>query len=96
MSRSIDRQLYSSRRWKRCRDAYMSSQNYICERCGNLASICHHKIYLNSENVNDPMIVFNHDLLECLCRDCHNKEHFKTESTRNDLKFDENGNLVRK
>lgn len=72
----------------------MSSQHFICERCGSLATICHHKIWLNSENVNDPMVVFNWDNLEALCHDCHNKEHFQTSATREDLKFDSNGNLI--
>ncbi|PTK29184.1 HNH endonuclease, partial [Staphylococcus hominis] len=55
MTRSISRSFYRSNRWKKCRNAYMQSQNYICERCGNLADICHHKIWLNESNVDDPM-----------------------------------------
>lgn len=73
----------------------MASQHYICERCGALATICHHKIWLNSENVHDPMIAYNWELLEALCHDCHNQEHFKTSSTEKGLRFDENGNLIK-
>lgn len=71
----------------------MSSQYYICERCGNLATICHHKVWLNESNVSDPWVTLNWDNLEALCHDCHNKEHFKTNATRDGLIFDENGNL---
>lgn len=53
----------------------MQSKNYICERCGEPASICHHRKYLNDQNVNDLSIALGFDNLECLCRDCHNKEH---------------------
>ena len=94
MSKSISGAFYRGRKWIKCRNGYMSSQHYICERCGSLATICHHKIWLNSENVNDPMVVFNWDNLEALCHDCHNKEHFQTSATREDLKFDSNGKLI--
>lgn len=66
---------YNSRSWRRVSAAYMSSQAYICERCGKPATICHHKTYLNGTNVNDPTISLNFNNLEALCLDCHNAEH---------------------
>ncbi len=82
--RSIDNDFYRSLEWKRCRDAYMKKANHLCERCMaegiyEPAKIVHHKIYLNSENVNDPSIAFNFDNLEALCEAHHNREHFKDE-----------------
>lgn len=73
----------------------MASQHYICERCGGLASICHHKIWLNQSNIDDPMTTYSWDNLEALCIDCHNKEHFGSGVTENGLTFDDNGNLIK-
>ena len=89
--RSVNREFYLSRAWRDVSRLYMTSQNYICERCGAPATICHHKIYLNSLNVNDPTISLNPDNLEALCHDCHNKEH----SLRHTIThFDQDGNVV--
>lgn len=82
---------YQSRTWKKCRDAYMSSKYYICERCKNAATICHHKIHITSRNIDNPNITLSHDNLEALCLECHNKEHFKNKT---DYEFDNEGNLV--
>ncbi len=82
---------YQSSLWKKCRDSFMSSKLYICERCGNPGTICHHKEYITVDNIDDPNITLNHDNLECLCKDCHNKEHFK-ECER--YFFDEEGNII--
>lgn len=73
----------------------MASQNYICERCGGLGTICHHTIWLNDENVNDPMIALNWDLLMCLCQKCHNQEHFGSNVIEDGLQFDEKGNIIK-
>lgn len=81
---------YKSKAWKRVSSAYMTSKHYICERCGRPAVICHHKKYLNGENVHDPAIALSFDNLEALCQDCHNKEHFSTAR----IKFDSDGNVI--
>lgn len=96
MARSINEAFYKSSKWEKCRYGYMSSQHFICERCGDLATICHHKVWLNQPNVSDPMVTLNWDNLEALCQDCHNREHFQVSATREDLKFDSNGNLIKK
>jgi len=82
---------YQSSAWKKCRDAYMSSKYYICERCGDAATICHHKTYITTTNIDNPDITLSHDNLEALCLDCHNKEHFKNQV---DYVFDDDGNLI--
>lgn len=74
----------------------MQSQNYICERCGGLAVICHHKEWLNEDNYINPHIVYGWDNLEALCLDCHNKEHFGSNSIDDELMFDDNGNIIKK
>ena len=86
-----NKSFYDSPAWKRVSTAYMSSKNYICERCGKPAQICHHKIWLNATNVHDPMIALNPDNLEALCIDCHNAEH----GLKHDVAiFDDNGNIT--
>lgn len=85
----IDR-FYKSKEWRRVSTAYMISKNYVCERCGRPASICHHKKYLNAVNVNDPTISLSFDNLECLCQDCHNKEHSLRHTI---MKFDDQGQV---
>lgn len=71
---------YLSAAWEKTRAAYLMSQDYICERCGQPAKIVHHKRWLNRENINDISVTLCWDNLEALCQDCHNKEHHKQES----------------
>ena len=89
--RSVDRSFYLSKAWRDVSRSYMTSRHFVCERCGAPATICHHKIYLNALNVNDPTISLNPDNLEALCHDCHNKEHSLSHSI---TRFDQDGNVV--
>ena len=68
---------YLSAAWENTRAAYLMSQDYICERCGEPAKVAHHKRYITRGNINDTSITLNWDNLEALCQDCHNKEHHK-------------------
>ena len=81
---------YNSKEWRKVSAAYMSSKLYICERCGKPAQICHHKQYLNAQNVQDPNIALNPENLEALCIDCHNAEHGSRHSV---TLFDGSGNI---
>lgn len=56
------------------------------------ASLVHHRIHLNNENINDPSITLNFDNLEAVCLDCHNKIHFGGNTKR--YKVDEMGNVI--
>lgn len=69
------RSFYKGKAWREVSALYMSSKAYICERCGAVATICHHKKYITPQNINDPAITFNMDNLEALCQECHNLEH---------------------
>lgn len=81
---------YKSKAWQQVSKLYMNSKHYICERCGGAGAICHHKNYITPGNIHDISITLNMDNLECLCQDCHNKEH----SLKNNLfTFDESGNI---
>lgn len=89
--RRFNQEFYDSKAWKKVSRLYMASRNYVCERCGGVAVICHHKQYLTPANINNPDITLSFDNLECLCKDCHNKEHFMK---NNKAVFDENGNMI--
>ncbi len=88
---------YKSRKWQKISRLYMERKNYVCERCGQLASICHHRIHLTPLNIHDTKISLSSDNLEALCQKCHNKEHgyFKIgESKKCNAIFDENGEMI--
>lgn len=86
------RAFYTGKEWKRCSRGYMSSKAYICERCGGVATICHHKQYITPSNITDPYITLCWDNLEALCQECHNLEHMLKRSL---TYFDEAGNVER-
>lgn len=85
------RAFYHSKAWHDVSTLYMSSKHYVCERCGGVGTICHHKKYITPRNVNDPAITLNMDNLECLCQECHNQEHSAKVSR---AIFDENGEMI--
>lgn len=81
---------YKTKQWQRTRQAYIAYKHGMCERCNNGGYFVHHKIYINSKNINNPDITLNFNNLELLCKKCHNKEHFEEIG----YKFDENGELI--
>lgn len=87
------KQFYKGRQWEEVRRAYLMSQHYLCERCGEPAKVVHHRRYLTRENINNPSISLAWNNLEALCQDCHNKEHHAAERKIR-YKFDENGNIL--
>lgn len=85
---------YKSKAWRQCRDAYFIFRHGLCERCSSPGKIVHHKIWLTPQNIGDPNVSLNHEHLELLCQDCHNKEHHGSDAVGDGLRFDEFGNLV--
>ena len=65
----------------------------MCERCGGVGEICHHRKHLTPDNVRDFAISLDFSNLECLCQTCHNREHFSTGAER-EVIFDAEGNAV--
>lgn len=88
---------YKSAAWIKCREAFINSlSNKLCNRCREQpGKIVHHKEEITPANINDPMITLNFDNLEYLCQDCHNREHHANVLTREDVKFDLEGNLIK-
>ncbi len=83
---------YKSNLWHKIQKAYKIYQHGICERCGNVGIIVHHKQHITSENIFNSDITMNFDNLELLCRSCHNKEHLT--KYKDYTKFDNNGNVI--
>ena len=84
---------YNGKAWRQCREAFMQSKFYICERCGGVAVIAHHKEPITPHNITDNNITLNWDNLLALCIACHNTEHGASSSCSDGLEFDINGNL---
>lgn len=82
---------YHSKAWHDISALYMSSRHYICERCGGVGIICHHRKYITPWNINDPVVTLSMDNLECLCQECHNQEHSAKVSR---AIFDDSGEMV--
>lgn len=103
---------YKSKAWEDVRKTVWLKQNLLCNRCHRpvyvdglstyipkerrLKGIVHHKEYLDDTNIYDINLTLNMDNLEGLCIDCHNNEHFKGGVTRQEYKFDEMGNLIKR
>ena len=97
MAREFAKKFYNSKKWIKCREAFKQSKFGICERCGMPGEEVHHKEHLTPENINDPYITLSWDNLELLCQSCHSKEHMsKYGVVREDVMFDESGDLVKK
>ena len=96
MARKFAKKFYDSKEWKACREAFRALKLGICERCGSAEGTeVHHKRELNEININDVNVTMGFDNLELLCRRCHALHHNRgREATREDVCFDENGNVV--
>ena len=102
MSKIWAKPFYNSNQWKQCRVSYIASVHGLCETClsrGRVTpgKILHHTVWLTPENIKDPYVSLNHELIRYDCQDCHNREHHgdHLEAVREGLIFDSNGDLVR-
>ncbi len=95
MAQDYAKGFYNSKAWRKTQVAYMASQYYVCERCGGVARIVHHRTYITPQNISDPSITIDWTNLEALCMDCHNAEHLGGATCAEGLRFDHNGNLVK-
>lgn len=107
MSKDFATAFYHSGAWQRVRDVVLARSDGLCERClregrYELAYMVHHKVPLTPENIGDPSVTLNAELLEALCKECHEKTHGElgtgalngSPSRRDRVAFDENGDLV--
>jgi 5-methylcytosine-specific restriction protein A len=100
MAKEFAKAFYNSKEWKECRKSFISYRITIdggmCEHCKEeLGYIVDHKVELDNENINDVYVSLNHDNLQYLCLRCHNVKTFGiANATRDDVMFNENGDLV--
>lgn len=81
-------QFYCSKAWRDLSYSLKVKANGKCNRCGETLLdfsklIGHHTIELNEENVGNPNISLNPELIEIICHDCHNKEHRRFGNKKN-------------
>ncbi len=86
----------NSKAWKAARWECILRCHGLCQRCGKTGKEVHHKIPLTLDNINDPMIALAQSNLELLCTSCHDAERRKYDAVREDVMFDEMGNLIKK
>lgn len=73
-------QFYCSKAWLDLSYSLKIKAGGKCAGCGEIPEdfsqlIGHHTIELTEENVDDPNISLNPELIEVICLDCHNREH---------------------
>lgn len=110
MSYGVRKDFYNSKLWRTCKNEVWLKQNLLCGICGKpvyvsgiseyipkenrRTGIVHHKEHLTDHNVFDDNISINIDNLIGLCKECHEQVHHTDIAKRNNVEFDENGNLV--
>ena len=68
MAKEFAKAFYKSREWRRCRESYIAERKAIdggmCEICPeSLGYYVPHKILLTPDNITDPAVALNHNLL---------------------------------
>ncbi len=78
MAKNFAKSFYNSKRWQRCRNAYIAKRiaidGGVCEECRRRQGyIVHHKVILTQSNISDPDIALNHEKMKYVCKDCHDE-----------------------
>lgn len=111
MSYGVRKDFYKSKQWKSVKNTIWIKQNLLCAKCHKPVyvdglsdflpkekrriGIVHHKIWLDDTNINDESITLNEDNLEGVCKECHENIHHANMSCRDDVMFDDEGNLIK-
>lgn len=82
---------YTSKPWRDLSYNLKIAVGGKCKRCGFTVIdkedfkylIGHHTIELTEENIDDPNITLNPELIEIICHSCHNKEHRRFGNEKN-------------
>lgn len=101
MAKTFSKRFYNSTAWQSCRASFISYRQSIdgglCQHCGEkIGTIVHHTEILTEENINNPFIALNHEKLELVCLECHNKleGHGLNKGVEIPCEFDTEGNLL--
>lgn len=95
MAKAYAESFYNNSHWRKVSKAFMQSKNYICERCGKPARICHHVKHITPQNIHDPEITMSWDNLECLCQECHTRHHLAGKECIEGLCFNSEGEIIK-
>jgi len=83
MAKEFAKAFYEGMVWRKFRKVYINQRRMIdggmCEICHERPGyIVHHKILLTPDNIGDDSISLNPDLVEYVCKPCHDREdgHF--------------------
>jgi hypothetical protein len=89
MAHEFAKKLYASKAWIELRQCLIIERGPVCQKCGRIMAdtsklIGHHTIALTANNVNDPSVALNKELIKLYCLDCHNKlpGHFNSGNHR--------------
>ncbi len=98
MAKEWAKQFYHSKSWQACRRSYIEQRRLIdgavCESCRERPGyIVDHKKELTPDNITEAEIALNHDNLQYLCTECHNRKTFQKYSAG---MFDEEGQPIPK
>jgi len=85
---------YNSQSWQKARDYKMASAGYLCEVCGGVGEIVHHKIPLTEANMHNPKISLANENLQLVCRGCHKRIHDELDGKGRRIRFDKDGNII--
>lgn len=103
MPSAVADKFYHSKRWQKCRAAYIAGRVAIdgglCEVCREVPGyIVHHKVWIDETNIDNPAVTLNHSNLRYECLACHNMEQpdgiRRWPERENRYTFDENGDLI--
>lgn len=99
LAKEYAKKFYKSTAWKKCRESYIATTlDGMCEHCKEVPGyIVDHIVEITPESIDNPDITLNHENLQYLCLPCHNPKTFcKALLIRDDVMFDENGDLIMK
>ena len=85
---------YNSLLWQKARDYKMASAGYLCEVCGGVGEIVHHKVPLTEANMHNSKISIDNQNLQLVCRSCHKRIHDELDGKGGRMRFDDNGDLL--
>ena len=71
----------------------MASAGCLCEICGGVGEIVHHKIPLTEANIHSPKISLADENLQLVCRSCHKRIHDEIDGKGQRITFDKGGNI---
>lgn len=94
MAKDFAQRFYKSAAWRDKRWQILRRDLFTCADCGGTATEVHHEIELSPENIDDPSIALNDELLTSLCGDCHKKRTKALPECDEDFYFNERGELT--